>query len=192
MRTTLVATSLLIALAAAAHASDFTVTPGKPNLVVFTSKAQVESFQGKTSKMSGHIDVNPSHVGDSITVELHVDLASLDTGIAKRNGHMRENHLETAKYPEAVVIGATVLTPAHAVLSGKPVGFDLEGSFTIHGVTHRMRPHADVTLNGNKLAFTATFTVSLADYSIPRPQFLFLKLADVQELKVTGVGVAAK
>jgi polyisoprenoid-binding protein YceI len=191
MRSIALAASLLV-LAAAARADDFTVTPGKPNLVVFTSKAQVESFQGKTSKLSGRISVNPADVGDSITVELHVDLASLDTGIAKRNGHMRDNHLETSKYPEAVFTGATVLSPAHAALSGKPVGVDLEGSFTIHGMTHRMRPHADVTLNGNKLAFTATFQVSLADYAIPRPQFLFLKLADTQELKVTGVAVRAK
>jgi len=193
MRTTAIAAASLAVLAAAAtaaHADDFTVTPGKPNLVVFTSKAQVESFQGKTSKLSGHINVNPSNVGDSVSVELHVDLASLDTGIAKRNGHMRENHLETAKYPEAVFTGATVLSPAHAALSGKPVAFDVTGTFALHGVTRRLTAHADVTRSGNKLAFTATFQVSLADYAIPRPQFLFLKLADTQELKVTGVGYA--
>ena len=184
---------LLFALAApsAVVADDFAVTPGKPNQVVFTSKAPVETFEGKTSKLSGTIRVNPASVGDSVSVELHVDLASLDTGIEKRNQHMRENHLETAKYPEAVFTGATVLAPAGGVLSGKPVGFDLEGTFTLHGVTRRLKTHADVALSGSgdarKLTFDARFDVSLADYAIERPQLLFLKLADVQKLRVTGV-----
>jgi len=141
--------SLLAAAAccAPARATDFLVHPGKDTKVVFTSKATMETFEGKTNKMDGRVSVNPQAVGDSVTVHLEVDLASLDTGMAKRNQHMRENHLETAKYPKAIFDGAAILAPAGAKLEpGKPVAFQVEGSFALHGVTRRLRSDATVTL----------------------------------------------
>ena len=183
------------ASAAPAHAEEFVITPGGASRVVFTSKAPVESFEGKTSRLQGRLTLDPADIGDSVTVRLEVDLASLDTGIAKRNQHMRENHLETAKYPTAVFTGASVIGPKGARLeSGKPLTFECEGTFTLHGVTRRLRSTTEVTLGdlgGKKqLRFRSTFVVSLAEYAISRPQFLFLKLADQQDLKVTGVAVA--
>jgi polyisoprenoid-binding protein YceI len=82
--------------AATVHAAEFVVKPGKPNEVVFTSKAATETFQGKTDKIQGRIVVDPAQVKDSVTVELEVDLASLDTGSANA-ANMRDNHLETKK-----------------------------------------------------------------------------------------------
>jgi len=186
---------LLLLLAGSARAEEFVVRPGGANKVVFLSKAPVESFEGKTAKLEGRIAVDPAAVGDSITVRVEVDLASLDTGIAKRNQHMRENHLETAKYPKAVFTGATVAGPAGARLeAGRPVAFEVEGTFALHGVSRRLRTTVEVTLEdqGGKrqLRFKTAFPVSLAAYAISRPQFLFLKLADEQAVRVTGVATA--
>jgi polyisoprenoid-binding protein YceI len=186
---------VLLALATAAHAEEFVVRPGGASQVVFLSKATVESFTGKTSQMEGRIAVDPTAVGDSITVRVEVDLASLDTGIGKRNQHMRENHLETAKYPKAVFTGATVGGPAGAKLEpGQPVWFDVEGTFALHGVSRRLRTQVEVTLEDQggkrRLRFKTAFPVSLAAYAISRPQFLFLKLADEQAVKVSGVAAA--
>jgi len=189
--------SLLAAAAccAPARATDFLVHPGKDTKVVFTSKATMETFEGKTNKMDGRVSVNPQAVGDSVTVHLEVDLASLDTGMAKRNQHMRENHLETARYPKAVFDGAAVLSPPGAKLeAGKPVEFQIEGSFALHGVTRRLRADATVTwrpAGRGQIAFVATFPVTLADYSIARPEFLFLKLSDTQQVKVSAIASAA-
>jgi polyisoprenoid-binding protein YceI len=185
---------LLLAVATAAHAEEFVVRPGGANQVVFRSKAPVESFEGKTSQMEGRLTVDPAAVGDSVTVRVEVDLASLDTGIAKRNQHMRENHFETAKYPKAIFTGVTVSGPAGAKLeSGMPEPFDVEGTFTLHGVSRRLRTKVEVTLEDKggrrQLRFKTVFPVSLADYSISRPQFLFLKLADVQTVTVSGLAV---
>src|SRR6185369_15759727 len=75
----------------AARAAVFAVKPGKDTKVVFTSQAPTETFQGKTDRMEGTLTLDPPTVGDSITVHLEVDLASLDTGKKMRNQHMREN-----------------------------------------------------------------------------------------------------
>ncbi len=174
-----------------AGATDFAVRPGKDTNVVFTSKAPMETFEGKTHNMTGTLSVEPGAVGDSITVHLEVDMASLDTGKGLRNKHMREEHLETDKFPKSVFDGATVLSPAGAKLEiRKPLAFQIEGTFTLHGVRRRLRCDATATYSERGkvgvIEFTATFPVTLQDYSIKRPEFLFLKLAETQQVRVSG------
>jgi polyisoprenoid-binding protein YceI len=193
--------AFLMVLAAAlaplpAAAAEFVVKPGGENKVVFVSQAPIETFEGHTNRMQGRIVVDPAGVTDSITVHLEVDLASLDTGIAKRNMHMRENHLETTKYPRAVFDGAAIASPSGARLeAGRPLSFDVEGTFSLHGVSRRLRIKAEVTYApqpaGARLTFRTTFPVNLTDYAIRRPEFLFMKLAETQTVKVTGVAFAA-
>lgn len=187
--------ALLVALALAApvSAGEFVVTPGAPNKVVFTSKAATETFSGKTDRMSGSIVVDPAAVGDSVTVRIVVDLASLDTGIGKRNEHMRKNHLETDTYPHALFEGASLRAPAGGSLAaGATVAFDVEGTFTLHGVAKRLRVTVRVTArDARTLAFEASFPVTLADHAISRPKFLFLKLGETQAVTVSGVAIAA-
>src|SRR6185295_5063712 len=144
----------------------------------------------------GTITLDPTAVGDSITVHLEVDLATLDTGKKMRNEHMRENHLETDKYPKAVFDGAAVLSPAGAKLEpGKPTSFQIEGTFALHGVMRRLRCPAEATFTpagkGGKIALSAQFPGARPDYQIKRPEFLFLKLAEVQEVSVSGVASSA-
>lgn len=187
---------LLVASAGAARAADFMVRPGKDTNVVFTSNATVETFDGRTHTMTGTLTLEPGTVGDSVTVHLEVDLASLDTGKSLRNKHMREDHLETAKYPKAVFDGATVLSPAGAKLeAGKVVAFQLEGTFALHGVSRRLRCDATATYTlqgkGGAIAFDARFPVTLADYAIKRPEFLFLKLAETQQVRVSAIASSA-
>jgi polyisoprenoid-binding protein YceI len=187
---------LVIVPAAGTRAAVFSVKPGKDSKVVFTSKAPTETFQGKTDRMQGTLTLDPSAVGDSITVHLEVDLASLSTGKKLRDEHMREQHLETDKYPKAVFDGAAVLSPAGSKLEpGTKTPFQIEGTFALHGVSRRLRCPAEATFTpgaqGGSIAFRATFSVALPDYQIKRPEFLFLKLAEVQEVEVSGVASSA-
>ena len=173
------------------YAAEFVITPGQPNQVVFTSKATAETFQGKTDRMTGRIDLDPASIGDSVAVHIEVDLASLDTGIGKRNQTMRNDYLETKKYPTAVFDGATLVSGGGRALAADPA-FEVEGTFSLHGVTRRLRATVDVTQkDAHTLEFKAAFKVPLADYNITRPKFLFLKLGEVQEVEVTGTAVAA-
>jgi polyisoprenoid-binding protein YceI len=192
-RLLLLVCSLLFVLPSLANAAEFLVGPGGGNKVVFVSRAASERFEGKTSKIEGKIVASPDSLGDSITVHLEVDLESLDTGIGLRNKHMRENHLETKKYPKAVFDGASLRSPAPEFGSGKQTTFDVEGTFTLHGVSRRIRIKVVATYSSarGRISFQTVFPVALADYQISRPQFLWLKLADVQEVRVSAVATAA-
>jgi polyisoprenoid-binding protein YceI len=179
----------------AGAAATFLVHPGGDDKVSFVSRAPMEKFEGKTNRIEGRIEVDPARLGDSASVHFEVDLASLDTGIAKRNQHMREDHLETAKYPRAVFDGVAIHAPGAALEPGKPTPLDVEGTFTLHGVSRRVRLTVQVTYlpkeRGGQIAFQTNFPVGLSDYQISRPQFLFLKLADTQEVQVKGIASAA-
>lgn len=193
----LIAALALMLVAGAARGEEFVVQPGGRNLVVFESKAPTETFRGKTKNMTGTITVNPGLLGDSATVHIEVDLASLDTGMKLRDKHMRENHLETSKYPKAVFDGATLIEmPKGAHLDAEhPRTLEMEGTFTIHGVSRRIRVAVKTTLlateGRRELSFRTEFPVKLSDYAIPRPQFLFLKLAETQQVRVEGVAISS-
>jgi polyisoprenoid-binding protein YceI len=188
-------TSLILAALSregAAAPASFQILPGAAgNLVSFVSKAPLETVEGKTGQVSGWVEVDPADLVAGCRVEVTVDLASLDTGIGKRNQHMRENHLETDRFPQAV-FSADSLSGAPARLEpGAPAAFTLVGDFSLHGVTRRIAVPVSVILSadGAALAVSAAFTVKLADYSIARPQFLVMKLDESQQV---GVALTAQ
>jgi polyisoprenoid-binding protein YceI len=170
-----------------APAAEYVVAAGdKHNEVVFESTAPLETFQGKTREVSGFATLDPSSLADSVVIEVSADMASLDTGIAMRNKHMRENHLETKKYPRAVFRGGRILqASATALGSGDPVTLELRGTMELHGVTRQLVVPVTAAMDdGGRLKIRAAFDVPLADYNIDRPRFLMLKLNEVQKVTV--------
>jgi polyisoprenoid-binding protein YceI len=179
-------------LASPALAARFEIVADDPaNLVRFESKATMESFEGKTSRVQGIIEVDPAALGDSVTVMIEVDLASLDTGIELRNRHMRENHLETDRYPKAVFRGGRVLRASAGGLTvGQPVRFDLAGELSLHGAARATTvPVEVVRASDGTLHVDAVFPVKLSAHAISRPKFLVLKLADEQKVRVRLMAV---
>jgi len=181
-------------LADTAHATDYEFVPGKSgNFVRFESKATLESFKGETNVISGQLTLDPKDIGDSIGVYISIDLGSLDTGIDRRNEHMRKNHLETTDYPNAVFRGAAILTPG-SLEEGKTTTFEIEGTLELHGVTKRLRTSVDVTLAGEAnhetIRVVTSFPITLPDYNIERPKFLFLKLSEVQHITFDATATA--
>jgi len=197
MKNAFAATVLTVSLLAPTSGAcgDYAVRPGKECRVIFTSKAAMEKFEGKTDRLEGNISVDPAALGDSATFHFEVDVASLDTGIKMRNQHMRENHLETTKFPKAIFDGGSLHAASGVRLgAGKPESLQVEGTFTLHGVSRRIRIAVEVTVRldpaPGRINFSTEFPVALADYAISRPQFLFLKLAEVQTVRVSGTAHA--
>lgn len=184
---------LLLCLAepALAASETYVVVPGAPNEVVFESSAPLETFRGRSRALSGSLRLDPERLGDSVSVHFEVDLATLSTGLPRRDKHMRENHLEVATYPRATFDGVVIDGPTKRLEPGAMATLDVEGTFAIHGARRRLRLRVETRLirdqSGERIQFRTTFPVSLANYAIPRPQFLILKLADVQKVSVHGV-----
>ena len=172
--------------AATARAADFVLAPNAGSTVGFESKAPLESFHGETRVVGGRIRADLDHLAGDVEVTVDVDLATLDTGIGLRNRHMRENHLETDRYPQAVFRGARILTAEPAALApGGASEVVVAGELDLHGVVKPLTCRADLSLSRDGvLTIVADFPVRLSDHAIPRPGFLTMKLADEQRISL--------
>lgn len=177
---------LVLAFAPPARAEHYEIRGGDANLVKFESKAPVETFEGKTHAVTGALDLDPAALGDSLDLTVTVQMATLDTGIALRNRDMRENHLHTAKYPTATFHAGRILEGGKIALpANETKRVTLAGALTIHGVTKDVQLPVDLTYDGMaSVQIACEFPVALADYAIPRPQFLVMKLGEVQKVSV--------
>ena len=178
----------LVPTGGTAQAAQYVIEKEGPgNEVVFESKAPLDSFVGKTSRVWGAIDADLSQLSGPVAVTIVVDLASLDTGIKKRNRHMCENHLETDTHPRAVFkAGRIVSASAPSLTPGVTTRIRLAGTFDLHGVECQTEYDVDLTLEDDgSLLVVTTFPVSLETHKIKRPKFLIMKLADEQKVTVS-------
>ena len=83
---------------------------------------------GKFTKFEGDIDVDRDHPERS-SVMARIDVRSINTGIAKRDGHLRSaDFFNVAKYPE-------ITFKSHTVRRTGENSADIIGDLTMHGVT---------------------------------------------------------
>lgn len=170
--------------------------------ISFTSDAPIELIVGKTNKVKGSITVDDSlDLSKPFNATFDVDLASIDTGIPLRNEHMRDNFLETAKYPKAT-FAVTMPTGVTAKLIDKQkVSIKAQGNFTLHGVTVKKDIPVDITYikncpttqdkfaNCDLIQIKSTFKVPFVQHNIKRPEVVFQKLADTV---IITVGATAR
>jgi len=201
MKCSLLGVLLAFALAAQAVPRTFTVNPGfARNKVSFHSEATVESFDGATQKVDGQVVVDPDAPGTGSSAWFQVDLASLDTGMELRNQHMRQNHLHTDKHPFTRFEMKGMEGAMPALKAGQTARLTARGDFTLHGVTVSRSVPVDVTWypDGGKDAKSAgevlhvvcRFDVALKEHKIPRPEFLFMKVAESMQVTVDVWAVA--
>lgn len=172
-----------------AEATKYRLDESAKNRAEFHSDATLESFDGKAKSIKAEFTVDSDDITRT-TGTVTIDLRQLDTGIKLRNKHMCENHLQCDSFPNAVF---TVDSVTLADGSGPSLGagsrkVGVKGSMAIHGQTRTVSVIGTVgaaIVGGNSpaLRLQAVFPLKLADYGIPRPEFLFLKLSE--EVKIT-------
>ena len=195
----LITLSAVLAMLAAssAHAAQkcfYTDPNSSKDLVEFTSDAPVEVIKGTTGKVQGKVCYDEKFVFDAkhpFEATFHVDLASVDTGIPLRNEHMRDNFLETGKYPKASFKATSLSASAKPPFkAGQKVKIKSLGNFTVHGKSVQKTIPLDVTYlpqsaatkarfkSGNVIRIQGKFPVKLAEHNIKRPEAVTVKLAE--------------
>jgi len=152
------------------YSQNFVTEDGK---AVFTSKAPLNEFDGVSQKLHGLVDL------DKNLVYFYLDLNTLDTGIGLRDRHMRENYLETDKYPFAEFTGKMLTVPD--LDSGDWVAVEVEGIFKIHGKEKQIQIPGMLKKEEKGLVkLQADFEVLLGDFDIEIPKLVFYELAEKQ------------
>jgi polyisoprenoid-binding protein YceI len=165
---------LALSLSSGVFGQEYLTKNGK---VKFLSKAALNEFEGKSAVLNGLIDL------DKNLLDFFVDLNTLKTGIGLRDSHMRENYLETDKFPFAEFTGKINGTPQLAI--GQKVHVKAIGTFKIHGVERQIEVSGFLTkLQNGKIELETNFTILLSDYKIPIPKLVFYELAEEQQVTI--------
>lgn len=145
--------------------------------VEFLSKASLNEFTGESGSLNGLVDL------DKNLLDFFVDLNTVQTGIGLRDRHMRENYLETKKYPFAEFTGKIESLPA--MTEGQSREVIAKGKFKIHGVEREISVPGKLTLVSNtEIKLEAQFKVLLSDYKIDIPSVVFYELSEEQVVTI--------
>lgn len=148
--------------------------------VEFLSKASLNEFTGKSSDLNGLIDL------DKNLLDFFVDLNTIKTGIGLRDRHMRENYLETKKFPYAEFTGQ--INSPKEMTKGQSIKVTATGKFKVHGIEREIEVPGTITLiNENSIQLNATFKILLSDYQIAIPTIVFYELAEEQIVTINAL-----
>lgn len=146
--------------------------------IIFSSRTQIERFQGITSSATGLLDAETG----AFRFEVPVD--SIRTGNDRRDAAMRDDYLLSEQFPVISFSG----TIAHwSGLPQEPASYEALGTFIIAG------NERELTITGTLAWKEATgtiriesrFEIALSDFGISRPRFLFVRLNDTQQLEIS-------
>jgi polyisoprenoid-binding protein YceI len=119
--------ALLLATAARAEREAFKFDGAHTN-VGFRIRHFVSKVNGSFRKFDGTIEIDRAKPATS-TVELKIDAASIDTGNAKRDDHLRSaDFFDAAKFPEITFKSTKITDKGNGA-------FEVAGDLTMKGVT---------------------------------------------------------
>jgi polyisoprenoid-binding protein YceI len=142
------------------------------------------AFEAKTASLAGVVTL-VSTQPVALSGELSVDLATIDTGIALRNQHLRENYLEVSKGAgfDKAVLSEIRLGEANG--EGFEGTSPFSGTLRLHGVSRTVTGTAEIRREAALVRVTATFPLALTDFGIQPPQYMGVGVANRLMVKVS-------
>ena len=132
---------------------------------------------GTTESITGTLVIRPdgTFTGDS---RLTVDLRNLRTDEPKRDGFVRENTLETDRYPLAEFVPRRYTGLPNPVPTTGGATFKLAGDMTLHGVTAEQTWDVAATFAFDTVTAKATTQFNFAKFKITVPRVFGLLSVD--------------
>jgi polyisoprenoid-binding protein YceI len=163
LRSTLVLLAALAAPALAQTTSTWEIDPAHSSIQFGVRHLMISTVKGKFPKFTATAVADEKEPTRAI-VEASIDTASIDTGEAKRDEHLRSpDFFDVAKYP-TITFKSTKVEPAgdhHYKLHGdltmhgvtKPVVLDVEATQQVKGMRGETRAGARATTKVNRKDF---------------------------------------
>ena len=165
-----------IAFCPAAYATEtFKIDPAH-STIAFKVRHMLGSAKGKFSKFTGTIVVDREHPEQS-SVTVKISASSIDTGIAKRDEHLRGELFEVAKYPE-------ITFKSRRVKQTSANGGQIVGDLTMHGVTREIALNVELVSNPSSRWRVSTAPLRRSEFGL-----VFSKSAETVSMIADEVSV---
>ncbi|MCM2358153.1 MAG: YceI family protein [Geobacteraceae bacterium] len=127
----LIAAVATLAVPAFASAAPWSIDTDHSNVEFKVRHMMVSNVKGEFGKYSGVVDIDDKDVTRS-RVEVTIDTASLNSGVAKRDEHLKSaDFFDVAKYPTMTFVSKKVKNAGNDRLK-------VYGDLTLHGVTREV------------------------------------------------------
>jgi polyisoprenoid-binding protein YceI len=140
---------------------------------------------GRSPAVSGTVAI----AGGAVTAaEVSVDMTRLRTGVEPRDERMRDEGLETDRFP-AASFRLTRPVPLGEVSGAKAVELRLPGDLTLHGVTRPLEFPVQARWDGASIQVAGGTRIRRADFGLEVPNLVGYRIEDtaVVELELTLV-----
>lgn len=166
----LVKTTALVTLITVAAQASAKIESGKFNIDPMHSKVGFEiphlvisTVEGSFKTFEGTVEIDPTF--SKSKVEAEVQISSIDTGVAKRDDHLKSaDFFDEKKHPKMIFKSTAI--------KGTPESFKLEGDLTMHGtkkpVVFEGKFLGAVTdgYGNRKVAFKVTAKINRQDFGL--------------------------
>jgi len=157
--------ALLLSAASIASAADAFNIDNRHSEAAFKIRHWMSRISGKFADVSGVVNVDRANPTAS-TVELTIKTATIDTGVADRDKHLRSaDFFDVEKFPDITFKSTKI-----AASSKKDV-YDVTGDFTMHGVTKQITVPVEVlgwqnNPQGERVGFGFSTKLNRKDYGV--------------------------
>ena len=140
-----------------AEVTRFRIQPEASELT-FHATSRLMNADGKFSRFGGDVAVDPADL-TTARVTVSVDASTLDTGISRRDRHLRsEAFFHVEKFPASTFESLRVEGAGRRLRVG--------GRLTLRGVTREVRVPVDVSVTGKRLDARGQFDVKRTDHGL--------------------------
>jgi polyisoprenoid-binding protein YceI len=149
------------------------------------------AFAASTTALSGTLTLEGAKPA-RLVGDVSMDLTTIDTGIALRNQHLKENYLEVAKgegYNKAVLSDIQLADVSGETFDGTT---PFTGTMLLHGVKHQVAGTAEIHSEGTSRRVRAEFPLVLTDWSVSPPEYLGVGVGSRLLVKVTLTATPVK
>ena len=130
----------------------------------FHATSRLANADGRFRRFGGEVVVDAADL-TTARIAVKVDAASIDTGIGKRDDHLRsQDFLHVERFPTITFESLRVEGAGRRVL--------LVGRLTLHGVTKEVTVPVEVSVAAGRLEARGQFDIKRTDYGIRYESFM--------------------
>lgn len=162
----LISTIIALALPTFAFATTWTIDPAHSHVGFKVKHLMVSNVKGNFEKHTGIVELNDTDITKS-KVEVSIDINSINTGVQKRDEHLRSaDFFDVATYPAMTFVSKKVAKAGKGKLK-------VTGDLTLHGITKQVVLDVEGPTKESKDPWgairkgaTATTTINRKDFGL--------------------------
>jgi polyisoprenoid-binding protein YceI len=155
---------------------------------LFREGNRVNLAIGTTNAVNGDITLDFQNPANSQVGTLTADISQFKSDKDMRDNRIRENWLESAKFPTVTVVPKSITGIPADVKEGQEISFSMVGDTTIRDATKPLTYAVTAKLENNQLTGTATTEFNMTDFNFQPPDIAgMLKAEDAVKIKIAFV-----